>query len=115
MTTTVTFTKAKVEGNESPFDITEGETRYFVCNYWDTVSTPVVTAYQSSSGSGNGIDVTSTVFPTNSPTSSGISTTLSAATGFEGGKEYVINVTGTVSGEVFVKYFRIRVRKAKSL
>lgn len=117
MTTTVTFNQNKVEADESPFEMTEGEKRYFVCNYWGVPSSVSVTAYRSTSGSGNGI--AATIFATDDVTVSGNSAALPVCGGpnklLTGRAEYIVNVTATISSEIFVKYFKIRVRRDEAM
>ena len=117
MTTSLTFHQNKAEADESPVELTEGEQRYFVCNYWGVPSSVSVTAYRSSSGSGNG--VSASIFATGSVTISGNSAalTLCGGTGKElsGKAEYIVNVTATVASEVFIKYFKIRVRRDEAM
>ena len=115
MTTAITFLSNKPEALESPINITEGDTRVFACTYWATPTSPAAVAYRSNSGAGNGRAVTSTIFPTNSPSASGLVVTLSTATGFVGNAEYIISVTATVDSQSFVRYFKVRVRKDEAL
>lgn len=114
MTTTIRFVQDKPESLDSPVYITEGETRYFACSFWDTPSSVTVTTYRSTTGTGNGVAVTG-IFAAGSPTITGYTAALTAASAFTGKAEYLVNVTATVASEVFVKYFRIRVRKDESL
>lgn len=117
MSTSLTFHQTKVEADESPVELTEGEQRYFVCNFWGVPSSVSVASYRSASGSGNG--VSSSIFASGSATISGNSAalTLCGGTGKEltGRAEYVVNVTATVDSEVFVKYFKIRVRRDEAM
>lgn len=114
MTTTITFSQDKPEADESPIELTEGETRYFVCNYWNTPSSVTVAVYRSTSGTGNAVSVTG-IFAAGTPTISGYSAALTAASAFTGRAEYLVNVTATVASEVFVKFFKIRVRRDEAM
>ena len=105
MAKTINFTEESpfaVEGSfNNPLRIIEGSTITFSCNYWGTASTPSTTAYRKRQV------VTTTVFPTNTPTASGSVVTLSPATGFVGGARYVINVIATVASNIWVKKIEI--------
>jgi hypothetical protein len=123
MTTTITFQIDRAEALESPIHITEGENRTFACTYWGVPSTVSWAAYYAGSETGNGIACS--VVATGSATVSGYTATLPIAgvynatpasdRQFYGKRAYIINVTATVNSEVFVKYFRIRVRKDESM
>jgi len=82
---------------ESPVDVVEGSSITFACTGWGAVSSPSAVAYRKKT------TVTSTVFPTNSPSASGSVITLSPATGLVGGANYIIAVTFTLLGDVFVR------------
>ena len=97
----VTFTEERPFAVESPVYVVEGSTITFGCTFWGAVTSPAAAAYRKKT------TVTSTVFPTNSPSASGSVVTLSPATGFVGGANYIIAVTGTVSGDVFVKKIEV--------
>ena len=119
MSTSVVFKKkepqGKVEGLETCY-ITEGETRTFVCTFWDTITgTPTATAYRASRRTGKGTTVTSTVFPSGSVSVSGANVTLKPATGFVGPAKYVINVTATVGSDTYVRFFTIEVRRDEDM
>ena len=92
---------------ESPVDAIEGESLTFTITYEGatTVSSPTAAAYR------NKTTVTSTVFPTNTPTASGNVVTLSPATGLLHG-QYVIAVTATVDGNTEVRKVQVRVGRA---
>lgn len=82
--------------DEIPFTVTyEGAT---------TVATPVVAAYK------NRTDVTSTIFPTNTPTASGNEVTLSTAKAWTSGERYVIEIKATVDSTILVKVLVVIVR-----
>lgn len=93
----ITFTEKKTYAIESPIKVVEGASIVFACTYWGTVSTPTAVAYR------NRATVTSTVFPTNSPSAAGAVVTLSAAAGFVGGARYEIAVAATVGGDKHIK------------
>lgn len=93
----VTFLEDKTFAVESPVYVVEGESLTFSCTAWGAVSSPSAVAYRKKT------TVTSTVFPTNSPSASGSVVTLSPATGFVGGANYIIAVTFTLSGDTFVR------------
>ena len=101
----LTFTQPKIYAVQSPVKIVEGSTITFACGYWGTASTPSAAAYRK------GKTVTTTVFPTNTPSASGAVVTLSPATGFSGGADYIIVVTATVSGDVWKKKIKLIVAK----
>jgi hypothetical protein len=84
---------------ESPYPTVAGESIPLTVTYDQatSVSSPVVTAYK------NRADVTSTLFPTNSPTASGNVVTLSALTGMVGGNTYVIALSATVDGATIIR------------
>jgi len=79
---------------ESPYYLIEGSSITWSITFdgATTVATPVATAYKDETA------VTSTIFPTNTPTASGNVVTLSAATGFLGGERYVIVLSAVVDG-----------------
>ena len=101
----VTFTQDRDWAIESPVHVVEGSTITFACTYWGAVTSPSAVAYR------NNTPVTTVVFPTNTPSSSGSVTTLSPATGFVGDAKYVVAVTGTVGGDVPVKKIEVVVGK----
>jgi hypothetical protein len=88
---------------ESPVTMVEGESRTFTVQFLgaSSVSSPSVKAYHNKS------DVTSTLFPTNTPTASGDTVTLSPLEGIEGGETYVIVVTATVDSNTEIGKFQI--------
>ena len=101
----ITFTEKRPFAVESPIKTVEGASLTFACTYWGTVSTPSAAAYR------NNATVTTTVFPTNSPSASGSVVTLSPATGLVGNARYIIAVTATVGGDVHVKKLELIVGK----
>ena len=80
--------------NESPRYTVAGEslTMLWVFEGATSVSSPVVTGYK------DGTAVTSTLFPTNTPTASGNAVTFSPLTGMVGGDTYVVVLSATVDG-----------------
>lgn len=80
--------------NESPRYTVAGEslTMVWVFEGATSVSNPSVAGYK------DGTDVTSTLFPTNSPSASGNTVTFSPLTGMVGGDTYVVVLTATVDG-----------------
>lgn len=122
MSDTIYFLKGEPEAlvknqtKGSHIKLVEGATRVWVCYYlYGTPSSPAAAAFRSSSGSGNGATVTTTVFPTNSPSVSGTSVTLSVATGFVGNATYKIKVTATVNSQTEVHYFFVDVAKDEAM
>jgi len=101
----ITFLEDEVWAVESPVDVVEGESVTFACTYWDTPSSPSAKAYRRN------LTVTTTVFPTNSPTASGSVVTLSPATGLVGGGRYVIAVTATVDSDTRVRKIMLKCAK----
>jgi len=101
MTTNVNFTKDRVWAVESPLEFVEGSTVTLSCTYWSSVSSPAATVYR------NKANVTSTVMPSGTATASGSVSTLKPLTALVGGAEYVVAVTGTVSGDVWIKKIEI--------
>ena len=97
----ITFTQDRIFAVESPIKVVEGSTITFACTFWGTASSPSAVAYRKLK------TVTTTVFPTNSPTASGAVVTLSPATGFVGGADYIIDVTATVASDVWVKKIKL--------
>ena len=85
--------------NESPRYTVAGESiaMVWVFEGATTCSTPVVAAYK------DGTAVTSTLFPTNTPSASGNTVTFSAMTGMVGGDRYVVTLTVVVDGSTWVK------------
>ena len=83
---------------ESPVYATEGESLTYTITYEGatTVSSPSALAYRNKTA------VTSTVFPTNTPTASGNVVTLSPLTGLLHGN-YIVSVTATVDGNTEVR------------
>lgn len=84
---------------ESPYPTVAGENLMLTVTYDQatTVASPSVAAYK------NRATVTSTLFPTNSPTASGNVVTLSPLTGMVGGNTYVIAITATVDGAIVIR------------
>lgn len=84
---------------ESPYYATAGESLPFTFTYEgaSSVTDPVAAAYKDET------TVTSTVFPTNSPSVSANVVTLSTATGLVGGERYVIAVTAVVDGATLIR------------
>jgi hypothetical protein len=115
MATAINFVQNSSEALQGVQALSEGDTRTFACTYWAAPSTPTAVAYRSTSGTGNGRAVTSTVFPTNSPSASGNVVTLSLATGFVGNADYLLSISATVDSQVYVRYIRVRVRKDESM
>lgn len=117
MTTPITFHEDSIDADESPIDMTEGEQKYFACTFWGTPSSVSVASYYSGSGVGKGI--TASIFADGSATVSGNTATLTLCGGtgkaLVGRREYVVNVTATVDSEVFIRKFRIRVRRDEDM
>ena len=109
------FLRTQTEGvfvQPATEDFTEGEIRTVSCSTWATAitGTPTIASYGSSTGGGNGVLVAMTSAATVSGGTISFTATIPS-----GKKEYVINVTFVVSGETFVRYFKIRVRVAKAI
>lgn len=117
MSDTIYFTQGQPEALGGHIKLVEGAGKTWVCNYnWSNPSAPsAAKAYRSTSGSGNGTDVSATVFPTNSPSASGANVTLSAAAGFVGNATYKIVVSATVDSQPDVHYFFVDVVKDESM
>ncbi|MFA6271340.1 MAG: hypothetical protein WC657_09140 [Candidatus Paceibacterota bacterium] len=117
MATSITFHEESTDADESPIDLTEGEQRSFACTFWGVPSTVTYNAFYSGAGMGKGI--TADIFATGSATISGNTATLTLCGGtgkaLVGKREYVVNVTATVSSEVFVRKFKLRVRRDEDL
>lgn len=73
-------------------------------NWASSPTSPSVQAYDESA---NNADVTSTVFPTNSPSVSNDIITLSPLKSLIKGKQYRIEVKFTVSPNIYECYFRV--------
>ena len=101
MSKSITFTEEDawaVEGAPSnPLRLIEGSTVTLACEFWGAVTSPSAAVYR------NRQNVTSTVMPSGSHSASGAVATLKPLTALLGGSRYVIAVTGTVSGDVWVK------------
>ena len=93
----VNFQLNEVFAVESPIRVVEGATVTFTCTYWGAVTSPSAKVYR------NGTEVTSTVMPSGSTSVSGSVATLKPLTALVGGARYVVAVTGTVGGDIFVK------------
>lgn len=112
MTTAITFEQNNTEASEGAIELIAGATRTFACTYvWGNPTSPSATAFRSTSGTGSGRSVTSTIFPTNSPSASGSVVTLSPATGFVGDAEYIITVSATVDSQTTKNQIRVIVKK----
>lgn len=83
---------------ESPRYTVAGEslTMTWVFEGATACSAPAVTAYK------DGTTITSTLFPTNTPSASGNTVTFSPLTGMVGGDRYVVALTVTVDGSTRV-------------
>ena len=99
----VNFIQDQVFAIESPLHAVEGSTLTLTCTYWGAVTSPTAAVYR------NGTAVTSTVMPSGSHTASGSVATLKPLTALVGGAKYVIAVTGTVSGDVWIKKIEMTV------
>jgi len=97
------FVQDQVFAIESPIHAVEGSTFTITCTYWGAVTSPTAAIYR------NGTEVTSTVMPSGSHTASGSVATLKPLTALVGGAKYVIDVTGTVGGDVWVKKIEMTV------
>ncbi len=73
-------------------------------NWVSSPTNPSVKAYEV----GTGTDVTSTVYPTNSPMVSGDVITLSLLRNLTKGGEYKIHITFNVSSTVYECYFTVK-------
>ncbi len=73
-------------------------------NWKSTPTSPSAAAYDESAGDAT---VTSTVFPTNTPSASGDTINLSALTDLTAGRIYRVTVQFTVSTEIFEPSFRV--------
>lgn len=93
----VTFLQSKPWAAESPIAVVEGESITFTCTFWGDVSNVSAVAYR------NNTEVTSTVFPAGSISTSDSNATLKPATGLVGGARYVIAITATVGGDTYVR------------
>ena len=71
-------------------------------------SSPTSTVVKAYNETANDEDVTSTVFPTNSPSESGDVITLSLLRALTRGNTYRIEVQFTVSSNVYECYFRVK-------
>jgi hypothetical protein len=93
-------------------DRTEGEVFIVSCSTWATTitGTPTVASYSSATGGGNGVAVSISGAVTVNGGTISFAVTLPA-----GKKEYVSNVTFVVSGETFVRYFKVRARAARMI
>lgn len=100
-----TFTQDRDWAVESPVNIVEGSTVTFACTYWGAVTSPTAKVYRRNA------DVTATVMPSGSHSASGSVATLKPLTALVGDANYVISVTGTVGGDVFVKKIEVVVGK----
>lgn len=110
MTTALSVKAGKVWCEQSPVHATEGETRRFTITHLDAaaVATPTVAAYA------NKRVVTSTVFPTNSPSASANTITLSNMTGMVGGNRYVVVVSAVVdSVDTVIAKFQVICQRAR--
>lgn len=110
MTTALSVKSGKVWCEQSPIHATEGETRKFTVTHLDAaaVATPVVKAYA------NKRDVTSVVFPTNSPAASANTITLSNMTAMIGGNRYVVTVSAVVdSVDTVIAKFQVICQRAR--
>ena len=97
MSKSITFTEDQVFAVQSRIDAVEGSTVTLACTFWGAVTSPGATVYR------NRQDVTSTVMPSGSHSASGSVATLKPLTALVGGARYIIAVTGTVSGDVWIK------------
>ena len=101
MSASITFTEARPFAVESPLRVIEGSTRTLACTFWGAVTSPTAKVYRRRA------DVTATVMPSGSHTASGSVATLKPLTALVGGARYIVAVTGTVSGSVWVKKVEI--------
>lgn len=76
-------------------------------NWVSSPTSPTVVAYDESDGS----DVTSTVYPSNSPSASNDVITLSLLRALTAGKTYRIEVKFTVGSNIYECYFRVNCRR----
>jgi len=101
----LTFTQDRDWAIESPVNLVEGSTVTFACTFWGAVTSPGAAVYRRNA------TVTATVMPSGSHSASGSVATLKPLTALVGDAKYVIAVTGTVGGDVFVKKIEIAVGK----
>lgn len=101
----ITFQSDKVWAVESPVRLVEGETVTFACTFWGDVTIVSCLVYR------NNTNITSTVMPSGSVSTSGKIATLKPATAFVGGARYVFSVTGTVAGNVRIRKIQAVVQK----
>ena len=101
MSASVTFTEKREFAVESPLRIIEGSTITLSCTFWGTVTSPSATVYRRRA------NVTATVMPSGTASASGSIATLKPLTALAGGARYVIAVTGTVAGDVWIKKIEV--------
>ena len=77
--------------------------RITTTNWISSPTSPSVAAFDEESGA----DVTSTVFPTNTPSASGDIITLSPLRALTKGRVYRIEVAFTVGSSIYECYFRV--------
>lgn len=100
----ITFEESKPFSKDSPIYLVEGVTETFTCIYWGATSTASAVAYKRKK------DVSSTVFPSGSVSTSGSTVILKPMTALTYGT-YIVAVTATVGGSVKVKKFKVEVQK----
>ena len=101
MSKSITMTEKRAWAVESPIKVIEGSSVTLSCTFWGAVTSPSAIVYR------NRANVTATVMPAGSASASGSVATLKPLTALVGGARYVVSVTGTVSGDVWVKKIEI--------
>ncbi len=102
----IKFSENKVFSDDSPVELVAGVTETFSCTYWGAVTSVTAVAYKRKK------DVSATVFPSGSISTSGAVATLRPLTALTVGT-YVVTVTGTVGGSIKVKKLQVNVQKAE--
>ena len=105
MSKSITFTEKRAWAVESPIRVIEGSTVTLACTFWGAVTSPNAAVYRGRT------PYTATVMPSGSHSASGAIVTLKPLTALVGGNRYVVAVTGTVSGDVWVKKLEVIVGK----
>ena len=101
MSASIDFTEKRPFATQSPLRVIEGSTITLACTFWGAVTSPTATVYRRRA------NVTTTVMPSGSHTASGSVATLKPLTALAGGARYIVAVTGTVSGDVWIKKLEI--------
>lgn len=101
----VTFTEERECAIESPIKLVEGSTVTLACKFWGSVTSPNAAVYRKKA------PYTSTCMPSGSHSASGSVATLKPLTALVGSVSYIVAVTGTVSGDIYVKKIEVIVSK----